>query len=199
MSKIIQARKKVVSVLNITTFTLLTISTSYILSRQNSDASYKIAGEIAKNLCDKNETIYLDDQADNGYLLLLFEEHLKDSIFLTKEKSKIWLAKKAGNNNVSDDSDYIREIFSEENYRHIKSQVVNNKWEREKIKKYLKCTIFADSDKKSYPYLRISTPMYTIKNQAVVYYKFKSSMGLTIYEKNGKDWIQKKMIPLGIE
>lgn len=60
--------------------------------------------------------------ANNSFIVSLFEEHLKDSTFYHFERSRQWLARKAGATDVKDETELISKVFTRENYEAAKVQ-----------------------------------------------------------------------------
>lgn len=136
--------------------------------------------------------------ADNSFIVSLFEEHLKDSTFYHSETSRQWLAHKAGAIDVKDESDMIDKVFTRENYEAAKVQAGSYNWDETRLHQELPQLAFADKVIKGET-VRISYPVFSAdRKYCVLYYAYRNATALIIYSKQDGKWQRAKFIPLGI-
>lgn len=136
--------------------------------------------------------------ANNFFIVSLFEEHLKDSTFYRAERSRQWLAHKAGATDVKDETDMIDKVFTRENYEAAKAQKGSHQWNKSRLHHELPQLAFADKVIKGET-VRISYPVFSAdRKYCVLYYAYRNATALIIYSKQNGDWQRAKFIPLGI-
>lgn len=202
MNKRTLAEKKALNALRIITLIIfLSFLSCKSLHVKNSNT------EISKFLINKlseihKDTLYISDRADNKYISSLYEDNFADSMFYKMENSRQWMAKKASNNTVINDTNIIKEIFTKENYEYIKKQAGTYKWSKNEVSQFsgLYPVILLKDDKNRFylkPDLQISKPVYTVNNKyALVSYTYKGATALVVFENQDGNWEQVKYIPL---
>jgi hypothetical protein len=188
--RVLNARKYFAIVFGIACMALTT-------NRNHPKSDDEIFDAITTRLCSNTkEALYINSSADNTVISEMFEENFKDSLLFKEEKSKIWLAKKNGKV-YNDDSVLLAEIFSKENYNHIrKLTTADSKWDSER--KNYSCSIKFSNDK-HIKNINISRPCYTKDNKyALSYFTHKGVKGLYIFKKNITKWEYYKFLPLSL-
>ena len=168
--------------------TLFMLSFDFFVQTENDD--YLILNKIVSEVKNRNhkKPIYIETNNNNEFVVLIIK-NLKEA-----QKNEIVLDSLKQSYNI-DDNIVFETIFNKNEYDSLISQKANFNWDMKKINTeniHLKKNNEINLGKLV---LTVSKPIYVKNNNyALVYYSFKSSSGIIVYEKKENKWIQFKMI-----